>query len=268
MKKQLLLLSAVALIGAGSLSAQTCTPDAFAVMIGIPGVYPNPVQTSNLTAGAVGNAYTETITLITLADTTIDLSAQVGFPVPPVTASVNYQEVTGVTGLPAGLNYACNPANCQVPGDSSGCVSIYGTPTAGGTFTVGLTTGINISVPVTVPVIGGQNITIPVPGISWDLEISGGVGMTEMDRNGFSLAQNAPNPFSGSTNIVFSSSKPAVMDLMVTDLTGRVLAQSSHRASVGENVISFDASSFAPGVYMYRLSNGSASQMRKMVVTE
>jgi len=268
MKRHLLSILFLTTISFSSLWSQSCTPDQIAVLIGLPGVYPNPVQQSALPSGSVGTAYSERITIITLADTTIDLSAIIGFPVPPVTASVNYQEVTNVTGLPSGMSYSCNPSNCLIPGDSSGCVALTGTPTQGGTFTVGLTTGINIAVPSSVPVLGGQNITVPVPGISWDLEITSSAGVVDAVNRGFTLGQNVPNPVSGSTDIHFTTTKPAIMELTVMDLAGRVVAQQSQRAFVGEQVIRFDATSLEAGVYLIRLSNGQASQTRKMVVVD
>lgn len=265
MRKFLLLFTFAFVLGIQFSQAQ-CTPSPLFVTIGIPGIYPNPIQQSNLTAGSVGNAYSETITIITLADTTIDLSAIVGIPLPPVTASVEYQRVNSVNGLPNGLTYACNPSSCEVPGDSSGCVGISGTPTQGGSFTVSLDTEIGLAIPASIPYIGGTIVDVPIPGVSWTLDISGGVASDDLLDDAFTVEQNGPNPFHGITNIFFNTPKPVNIDFRVKDLSGRTLHTASHRGHVGENSIEFDASNYVPGVYFYELSNGNQTIIQKMIV--
>lgn len=250
-----------------SQSYAQCTPDQIAVLIGLPGVYPNPIQTSNLEPGTQGVPYSETLTIITVADTTIDLSAQVGFPVPPVTVSIDYQIINSIDGLPSGLTYACNPANCEVPGDSSGCVGISGTPDTSGVFNIVMDTEIGFEVPATVPIIGGQTIEIPIPGVSWDMDVDP-VGIEELRDDVFSVAQNGPNPFSGTTTIFYNAPKPAKVAFEVFDLTGHKLYSNVERAHAGQNEIVFDATGYTPGIYLYTLSNGQAMVTHKMVVVE
>jgi hypothetical protein len=170
MRKTLLTMF-IALMGVGAnvAHAQVCTPDPTALFLGIPGIYPNPAITSNLTAGNQGQAYSETMTIMVPQDTTIDLSAFIGFPFPAISVSVNFQEVTAITGLPTGLNYTCDLSNCQWGGGVNGCIKLDGTPTQGGSFNVGMSTGYNVSVPQQVPVIGGSAITIPIPWFELDI---------------------------------------------------------------------------------------------------
>lgn len=245
--------------------AQVCTPNPLYLALGIPGVYPNPQMQSAIASGSQGQPYTETFTLAVPADTTIDLSPYIGFPFPPVTVAVNFQEVTGFTGLPSGINYQCDQANCQWIGGADGCVRLSGTPTQGGLFDVGMETGYNITVPGAVPVIGGQALTIPFPGLNWDMDVTA-VGVADPHANGFVLAQNAPNPFSGTTTIAFQAPKPSSVRFEVIDLNGRVLHATDHRASAGANSITFDASTFAAGIYLYRISSGDSYVIRKMMV--
>ncbi len=252
--------------GASSVMAQAvCAPDQLALLAGIPGIYPNPLIQSSLASGDQNVPYSQTITFIVPADTTIDLSALIGFPFPAINVSVNFQEVSAINGLPNGLNYACSPANCQWVGGSNGCLKISGTPTEGGTFNVGLSTGYNVTIPGSVPVIGGSAQTIPIPGISWTQDITA-VGVEDQQANAFWIAGNAPNPFHGTTTIKFNAPKPATISLNVTDLTGKRLHTESMRAVMGINLFSYDASSLAPGIYFYTLSNGEKSATGKMVV--
>jgi hypothetical protein len=51
---------------------------------------------------------------------------------PPETyqiATVDSIVLTGILGLPTGINYACNPAGCVFPGGQHGCISLNGTAT-------------------------------------------------------------------------------------------------------------------------------------------
>lgn len=264
MRKILLLLCAFATFTLTA-NAQVCTPSQIFTTIGIPGVYPNPIQTSNLAPGMQGSPYSQTFTMIVPADTTIDLSALIGFPVPPVNVSVNYQEVTGFTGLPSGLNYACDLSACQWGGGVDGCIMLSGIPTQSGLFTVGMTTGYNVTVPVGIPVLGGTAVSIPIPGISWDMDITA-VAVEDLQADQFSLSQNGPNPFHGSTTILFNSPRPAKIAFTVTDLSGKQVHSEAFRSISGVNSLEFDATDLVPGIYIYQLSNGEQVVNSKMIV--
>jgi Secretion system C-terminal sorting domain len=83
----------------------------------------------------------------------------------------------------------------------------------------------------------------------------------------FSLAQNYPNPFNPSTEISFNLLKAGVIKLSVYDVLGREVAQLVNRQmSVGDHKVNFMASDLSSGVYFYKLTSGSSSQIRKMVL--
>jgi hypothetical protein len=263
MRKILLPIAFCLILGVSPGIAQVCTP----FPIPLPGVYPNPLITSSLPDGQVGSTYGTTITAVVIKDTTLDLS--VFLPgAPTLTVAVAYQRISNVTGLPPGLSYACNISSCDIPGDSSGCVQISGIPTAAGSYTVGLVTSYGIEIPTSVPLIGGTIQNLPIPGISWTMDVMGGVGIEELAGDRFSVVQNGPNPFRGSTDVYYNTPKPGQVSLTVMDISGRVLHERTVRAAAGQNVLSIDASGYAPGIYLFRLSNGEQSVTQKMIVTE
>lgn len=265
MRKILLLLCAFATFSLVANAQTVCQPNPIFATLGIPGVYPNPLQQSSLASGQQGSPYSQVFTFIVPADTTIDLSALIGFPVPPVTVSVNYQEVTGMTGLPSGLNYQCDLSNCQWAGGVNGCALLSGTPTQSGLFTVGMTAGYNVTVPVGVPVLGGQSISIPIPGLSWDMDLTA-TAVSDLQADQFSISQNGPNPFHGSTTILFNAPRPATIGFVVMDINGKQVHAESFRATSGVNTLVFDATDLVPGVYIYQLSNGEKVVNSKMIV--
>ncbi len=83
----------------------------------------------------------------------------------------------------------------------------------------------------------------------------------------FSLAQNYPNPFNSSTNISFNLRAASEVELTVTDLTGRIVAEiSSPRMSAGSHTLRLNAGELQSGVYLYTLSCEGFNQTRKLVV--
>ena len=83
----------------------------------------------------------------------------------------------------------------------------------------------------------------------------------------FKLAQNYPNPFNPSTLISYQLPAAGHVDLRVYDLLGREVAVLvSGVQAAGIHNVSFNASSLATGVYLYRLTSGSMTDVKKMVL--
>ncbi|WP_421775264.1 T9SS type A sorting domain-containing protein [Gracilimonas sp.] len=79
----------------------------------------------------------------------------------------------------------------------------------------------------------------------------------------FTLSQNYPNPFNPSTNISYGLPRSAYIEIKVYDMAGREVAQIlSGRQSSGYHTIGFDASTFASGIYIYRLTASSTEATR------
>lgn len=263
MRNLLLLIAFSLTIGVSGGIAQICTP----IPIPLPGVYPNPLVTPDLPDGDVGVNYSTTITLVVVEDTMIDLS--VFYPgLPTIPVSVDYQKINNISGLPNALTYACDIPTCEVPGNGSGCALISGIPDSAGTYAVELESVIGFTVPASIPIIGGTVQEIPVPGVGWNMEVQNNVGIEELETDRFSVVQNGPNPFRGSTEIHFNSPKPTKVLFSVMDISGHVLHTRTERASVGENILRFDAEGYAPGIYLYRLSNGEQAITQKMIVID
>jgi|GEM_PF-1383252 len=83
----------------------------------------------------------------------------------------------------------------------------------------------------------------------------------------FALMQNAPNPSDGSTAFGFSVPEAARAELSVYDLAGRRVATVFNgEAEAGENRVVFDTATLSPGVYLYRLTAGGETAVKKLVV--
>jgi len=83
----------------------------------------------------------------------------------------------------------------------------------------------------------------------------------------FTLEQNYPNPFNPTTIIRFSLARAERITLKVFDTLGREIATLVEgEISAGAHTVVFDAATLSNGVYLYRLTASSFSQIRKIVL--
>ena len=206
-----------------------CTPDFIFTSIGLPGVYPPAIQIPNLPLplgiadGSLGSNYNQTLTLVVLEDTTMD----VAFLLPAAavsamnvanistTMTLDVNHVTfDVQGLPNGISYQCDISNCQYPSATYGCIQLNGTPTVAGTFSVPVNMTINIQIPaITDPVFGtlifpATPLDIPAfAAQTYDLFISDATAIQTMDY----LSDIYPNPTTTDFTIEVDSPKNLII---------------------------------------------------------
>lgn len=119
-----------------------------------------------------------------------------------------------------------------------------------------------------------QAVNIHEEQLTTAINIATGIGGLEdpnlPDR--ISLSQNFPNPFNPSTEIQFSLPSAALTRLTIHDLLGReVLTLLDQSLPAGQYGVVWDGHSrngetVASGVYIYRLTAGTTSLSRKMLL--
>lgn len=83
----------------------------------------------------------------------------------------------------------------------------------------------------------------------------------------YNLEQNYPNPFNPVTQIKYSIPHPGEVSLVIYDLMGEEVSRLvNENQPAGTYSKIWDASSFASGIYFYRLQAGDFIQTRKMVL--
>lgn len=83
----------------------------------------------------------------------------------------------------------------------------------------------------------------------------------------FTLFQNYPNPFNPTTIISFNIPSKSFVSLKVFDITGRETTTLMNQERLaGTYQIPFNASKLSSGIYFYRLSVGSMTQVKKMLL--
>lgn len=82
------------------------------------------------------------------------------------------------------------------------------------------------------------------------------------------LSQNYPNPFNPSTTIKYSLKEVDTVQLDVFNIQGQKVATliDNETTPAGSYQVKFDASSFASGVYMYRLKTNNSVITRQMIL--
>ena len=81
----------------------------------------------------------------------------------------------------------------------------------------------------------------------------------------YELAQNYPNPFNPATTIRFELKEAGMTKLEVFDISGRhVRTLLNGNVEAGAYDLRFDASALSSGIYFYRLTSGSFTDIKKM----
>ncbi|MBL7969412.1 MAG: T9SS type A sorting domain-containing protein [Prolixibacteraceae bacterium] len=96
------------------------------------------------------------------------------------------------------------------------------------------------------------------------------VGLNSLSvRDGYTLSQNFPNPFSRKTNISFEIPNKTFVSLKVYNMLGaEVMELAGKEYSAGLHTVEFDPKNLGKGIYIYTLRTGKFSGSRKMIIQE
>lgn len=261
MKKVLLTL--LAILPLALLNAQTCEPDqAYADSTG---VYPLPSAGISECA-VVGEPYEFRFTVAVGDSISVPLLGST------VTLPIDSVVVNSVAGLPAGINYVCDPGSCSFPANSLGCATLTGTPlssVAPGDYPLTITGTAYFPVfPSTF------EITFPgdfFPGeyilrvLANSSEDCGLVSSNEELKEKVSLSVS-PNPTAGPFNLNINAGLSGNFHLRVVDFLGKSVHQSTVNLVNGENRIAFDGSAFSNGLYILVLENELGKVSQKVLI--
>jgi hypothetical protein len=253
MLKKLLITASI--VVAGFYAQAQCTPDPSIID---PGVYPD--SATGLAVGTVGVPYNQVIQVRTFMDTVVTIA-----PFGTVTFHLDSITINGVSGLPPGLTYACNPGTCKFLTSSNGCLLLSGTPVTAGIYpiTVDVTAKGKLSSLGNIPFSQPQSVTY------YTITIDTNSGIMELlPKDKLSMSQNLPNPFHDKSVIYFNTPSGGKLDFKVYNILGKVVYGETINSKRGVNTYTLDATKFASGIYMYSLTSGNATVTRRMVVAK
>jgi len=273
--KKFLLLFAILLSFTHLVIAQ-CTPNSLFSSLGLPGVYPPELPISGVpmvgvSDGIVGSLYSQTLTLVVLEDTTMDVASFLPATVVSTMSlagistvmSLDVNHVTfDVAGLPNGLSYTCDQSGCQYVSGVDGCVLINGTPTQSGNFAVPVNMIINAQIPaITDPFLGttifaGMAIDLPsFSAVEYDLFVSGATLINEVDNYSSKIF---PNPTSIEAMLFLYS----VSDVVIYNVLGKEVFKS---VSIKGNLV-LSKSDLGKGMFYVMITSENKTETIKLII--
>ncbi|TFH46707.1 MAG: T9SS type A sorting domain-containing protein, partial [ANME-2 cluster archaeon] len=85
----------------------------------------------------------------------------------------------------------------------------------------------------------------------------------------FKLFQNYPNPFNNTTTISYQLVRPGNVNISIYDITGRLLdVLEDGKKFAYKQILTWDASRFASGIYFLKLSTNNHITVRKMLLVK
>jgi hypothetical protein len=273
--KKLILLFTVIILSFNNINAQ-CSPNFLFTSLGFPGVYPPElaipgVPMVGISDGIVGSPYSQTLTLVVLEDTIMDIASFL--PATAVSAmslagistvmSLNVNYVTfDVSGLPNGFNYTCDQSACQYASGVDGCILINGTPSQGGIFQVPVNMTINVQIPAIsdpifgTPIFAGMAMDLPAfPAVEYDLLISGGTAVTDFKSSDFTLS---PNPTTNTSTLNLKTTA----DVKIYNVLGEVVINYS---SV-KNTLNIKKSDLGIGMFYVSIITKQQKEIIKLII--
>lgn len=245
MKK--ILLFAFVFLGYFQINAQNCTTN---TSFTNPGYYPDALPPAKINV-----AYSQDVTVVTPADTTIEL-----IPGVPITLPIDSIVVTSITNLPAGFTYKCDPPSCGFPGGTANCMNISGNPVTGA---------------------GSYNLIINVRAYSaaagalspLDETINFGqfviepdVSVVENYAQRFSVVSISPQPAKSNAQITLTAPKNGELQISVFNIIGERVYQQNQQVQKGQNNLFFQPEVSA-GLYLLHFSLNGLNITEKFVVT-
>lgn len=179
-----------------------------------------------------------------------------------------------VSGLPAGITYACDPPSCSFPKNSVGCVVIYGTATnmanlgenlmviQATAFSPFFPSGVPLTFPNPLFFPGSYSLYVhPEDYANCSVFVNAGEVFTALEE-----IRMFPNPVQDMANFLLSSTKAVNYEFSVANMMGQTIHRQVIPAVQGETAFYYSTSELPNGVYLYTFREGQSAKTGKMVV--
>ena len=160
-------------------------------------------------------------------------------------------ELLSVTGLPAGITYACNLPDCEYPGGANGCAILQGTPQAVGSYPF----VIEVSVLVET-LFGPFPLTIPFDGYTIEVGLAGTIEQI------ISPITVSPNPANDEIKIEGITTSMKANQISILNIEGKVVAERQIKDVLNTT---FDLSALKAGIYFVNVSHASGNKTVKFI---
>tara|TARA_B100001250_G_scaffold389098_1_gene387890 strand:+ start:612 stop:1436 length:825 start_codon:yes stop_codon:yes gene_type:complete len=252
-----------------------CSSNSLFTSLGIPGVFPPSIPIPGLpilgiSDGFIGNYYSETLTLVVLEDTILDVASFLPSNVltamnlagisTVMTLNVNHA-IFNISGLPNGISYNCDQNNCEYLLGVDGCILIDGIPIETGLFDISVEMIINVHIPPILnpiggnPVFSGMDIDLPlVTAQEYELLINGTISVEDKDLTSHFF----PNPTSSLTMV----SLQKFSEVTIYDVFGKEVAKFK---DVNGNFV-LNKKDIGPGVFFINISSNNYKRILRLII--
>ena len=253
-----------------------CSSNSLFTSLGFPGVFPPSIAIPGLpiigiSDGSTGNYYSETLTLVILEDTILDVASFLPSNVvnamslagisTVMTLDVNHA-VFNISGLPNGLSYNCDQSNCEYILGIDGCILIDGIPMQTGIFDISVEMIVNAHIPAIPnpipggnPIFSGMDIDLPlVTAQEYDLLINGTISVD----NKALMPYFFPNPTSSTTMI----SLQELSEVTIYDAFGKEMINVK---DVNGNFI-LNKNNIGSGLFFIGISSNNYKRILKLII--
>jgi len=225
-----------------------CTPDTSLVTTG---VYP-----AKLPDARVGQNYAQVLQFHVTKDTMVTI------PIFGTTkANVDSFTIVKVNGIPNGLSFQCNTANCAIPGGGNGCADVKGIPTQKGVYPL----EIILKIKVSIGILGSQTVYDTLNAYS--LTVNSPVSIKNANQNENFNYQIFPNPIvNNQFNLSVWNKNSNYCTVKVYNIQGALVAMQLVKLNTGFNQQNIQLDGIAKGIYLLQIENENNQFHEKIVV--
>lgn len=238
----------ISLFFINSFANAQCTPDTLLVTTG---VYP-----ATLPDARVGQTYAQVLQFHVTKDTMVTI------PIFGTTkANVDSFTIVKVNGIPNGMSFQCNTANCTIPGGGNGCADIKGTPTQKGVYPLEIVLKIKVSIGI----LGSQTVYDTLNAYS--LIVNSPVSIKNTNQNENFNYQIFPNPIiNNQFNLSVWNKNSSNCTVKVYNIQGTLVAMQLVNLNAGFNQQNIQLDGIAKGIYLLQIENENNQFHEKIVV--
>lgn len=249
MKKVVLLFALISFLAAPLVRAQSCVPDVNNT------AFLSPDTLTDFAPAFTGVPYFQVLQVKVPTDTTI-----MGFP-----ATVDSLRLDAIHNLPPTITYQCNQDSCVTLAGTRGCIAFSGTPALADTGVYNLT--LDVYVTGTAMSFLDTTVFFALKGYTIVVIDSAYMGVDPVDgQYGFNVMQNKPNPVTTSTEIGVLSKGNEKVTFELYDMLGARVASREFVTGKGYNPVAFTPGTLSPGIYLYKVTNGTKTVVRRMMI--
>lgn len=192
-----------------------------------------------------GQYFEDTVTINVPEDTTVIFA----------TMDIDSALITNITGLPAGIAYACHNTSCSISGGGHGCLNVYGTPAQAGTYTATIYFELYTN--------GSSS---PISNTeSFDIVVDTTTGIADV-RDGKQNILVYPNPSEDQVNVVFNLSNSDPAQVVIYNLMGAQVFATEKQVQAGLNKVVVNTQNLPAGRYIVVVNSQKEQQVAKLTV--